>query len=223
MLQEQINHRMHKSSRYNRKTTYSFILLTVQHLAKTETSAHTKRLYKNIQKHWEHLPFLFDESHTTNAKIKNLNFGTQLAFWLEKPYIIAEIIDELLEIKPLPKETLFNALMELTVLRSYSLLKDVLVKIKSADKSLNTLFELYHNSITQFEEKELKFKTDMEQKLGLALLESAYDEQQFELVEAIGSALPQSATRDTFLLYTFFRKKQEDKVLSLLSKYPLRN
>lgn len=212
MIQEQINHRMHESSRYNRKTTYSFILLAIQHLSKNQTSAHTKRLYKNVQKHWEELPFLFEEDPLQSIKGKNLNFADQLAFWLGKPYIIAESIDELVEMQPLPKETLFNALNELFVLRSHSLLKEVIEKVELVDKQLAKLFKNKTPS---------SFSTEEEQKLALALLEFFYDQENYELVLKIASQLPKSTERDVFLLYTFLAQGDKPKVNKLLSDYPL--
>jgi serine/threonine-protein kinase len=215
MIEEQINHRMHESSRYNRKTTYHFILLAIQHLSKTQTSAHTKRLYKNVQKHWEELPFLLDEDPLESSRVKSLHFGSTLAFWLAKPYVIGEIIESLLEITPLPKKTLFNALTQLFVLRSFSFLKTVLEKVKPFERELPALF-------TSFFEKNLSdFNPEGEEEFSLALLEFLYDEKKTDLCLKIGLELPQTIDRDVFLLFIFFKERDLKKVGALLSHYPL--
>lgn len=94
ILQEQIISRMHEMSRLHRKATYNFVLLAVRHLPMSTTDTHTRKLFSSIQRHWEPLPFI--ESPSPNDPVKpNDSFAVQLAFWLAKPYILEEIIEEL--------------------------------------------------------------------------------------------------------------------------------
>jgi serine/threonine-protein kinase len=118
ILKEQIISRMHEVSRYQRIAAYQFILLATRHLPLAEVDTHTRRLFTSLQKHWEYLPFMEEDSHKDKV-ILNLNFTTQLSFWLAKPYILGEIIDDL---SSYPVE-LGNALFGLIELGSWQYAK----------------------------------------------------------------------------------------------------
>lgn len=93
MLQEQIVSRVHEVSRKERLAAYRFILLTIRYLPSTVLDTHTQRLFKNLQKHWELLPFLETKPPETSSPI---HLSIPLAFWLAKPYVLEEILNELL-------------------------------------------------------------------------------------------------------------------------------
>jgi serine/threonine protein kinase len=95
ILQEQIISRMHEVSSRQRSTTYRFILLSIRHLPFTEIDTHTRRLFNSLQKHWEILPFI-EENPSKNASLYFLRFAIPLSFWLAKPYILGEILDDLI-------------------------------------------------------------------------------------------------------------------------------
>lgn len=122
ILQEQIIFRMHESSRSHRKATYHFILLTVQHLPKVVTSLHTKKLFKSLQKHWEPLPFIEEDPLTSSSRfLQNTQFAIKLAFWLAKPYVLTELIQEQLKKEKRSAPLITNALFALIELGSWEL------------------------------------------------------------------------------------------------------
>lgn len=98
VLQEQILSRMHEVSRQNRVTTYRFLLLTARHFHSSAIDTHTRRLFASLHKHWEPLPFI-EDSTTKIHPSQMRRFAIPLAFWLAKPYILGEIIDELLKLE----------------------------------------------------------------------------------------------------------------------------
>ena len=108
ILQEQILSRMHEVSRQQRITTYRFILLTIRHFPASALDTHTRRLFTSLQKYWEILPFI-EEQHAPHT-LQMLRFAIPLAFWLAKPYILEEILDDLLKYAPPSTIEMGNAL-----------------------------------------------------------------------------------------------------------------
>lgn len=96
ILQEQILSRMHEVSRQQRIATYHFLLLSVRHLPSSTIDTHTRRLFASLQKHWEPLPFIEEQLPKTSSSHYMRRFAISLAFWLAKPYVLGEIIDDLI-------------------------------------------------------------------------------------------------------------------------------
>ncbi len=122
VLHEQIVYRMHESSRQNRLAAYNLILLVVRHLPDIASSNHSQKLFSSLQKHWEHLLFIEEDPACQSYEtLKRLFFSIQLAFWLAKPYFLAEIIDDLSTLVDPYPITLCNALFCLIELGSWKL------------------------------------------------------------------------------------------------------
>lgn len=122
VLHEHLIYRMHESSRMHRKATYYFILLAARYLPTSSTSLHTKKLFDSLKRHWEPLYFIEDEGHVTiSEKIHRYNFAIQLAFWLAKPYVLEEIIDEVLKTEKPEPIVLGNALFALIELGAWNI------------------------------------------------------------------------------------------------------
>lgn len=133
VLQEQIIYRMHESSHFHRVATYSFILLVLRHLPEVATSGNTQKLFSNLQKHWEPLPFILKESHQEGEEIDNTQFAITLAFWLAKPYVLKEILEELIKMENPPSRHVGNVLFCLVKLGSW---KIAVEEMKMIEKSL---------------------------------------------------------------------------------------
>lgn len=132
MLKEQIIFRMHESSRYFRRSTYKFMLLVVRLMPETLSNPGVKNLFNSLNRHWEPLYFIEDESHLLiDERLKNLSFAIKLAFWLAKPYILNEIVEELIKFTPLPIKTISNAIFCIIELGSWLLAEQILNKIVS--------------------------------------------------------------------------------------------
>ncbi len=99
LLQEHILSRMHEVARTQRMAAYRFILLTSRHFAAQGIDAHTRRLFSRLQRHWEPLAFI-EERETPLPSLFRLRFATLLAFWLAKPYLLGEILDDLIKEEP---------------------------------------------------------------------------------------------------------------------------
>lgn len=143
ILQEQIVYRMYDSSRYNRQATYNFILLALKYLPDMASNGNTEKLLQSLGKHWEPLFFIEPDPIEASSKdVRNLIFCMSLAFWLGRPYVIAEVIDDLLKLQQHPPITLANALFCLIELGSWKLAQEKLHKITAhlTDKEL-TIFE----------------------------------------------------------------------------------
>lgn len=120
VLQEQIVYRMYDSSRYSRKATFNFLLLTIRHLPSASTNSNTVKLLKSLERHWE--PLLFIENDPdTSLQAKNFDYSLKIAFWLAKPFVIEELIDEMLEPGRLNPIAMGNALFCLIEIGSWHL------------------------------------------------------------------------------------------------------
>lgn len=109
VLQEQILSRMHEVSRLQRIATYRFIHLSVRNLPSTSIDTHTRRLFASLQKHWEPLPFIEEQSPKISAPHYIRRFAISLSFWLAKPYVLGEIIDEVADQELPPAVEIANA------------------------------------------------------------------------------------------------------------------
>ena len=127
VLQEQISYRTQESSRFDRRLTYEFILLSVQHIPLIAQSNHAVKLLNNLQKHWEPLYFIDDNpAEGTTEKAQNATFTIPLAFWLNKPYVLNEIFEQLSHLSPLPISSLWNIIFSLRELGELKMARDLL-------------------------------------------------------------------------------------------------
>ncbi|MEX0962400.1 MAG: protein kinase [Simkaniaceae bacterium] len=90
LLIEHIHFRLHESSQFDRNTTYEFMLLALRQLPHLFERRETALLFKNIKAHLEPLPFL------TRSKSYNkfLAYAIELAFWLNRPAILFDLLEQ---------------------------------------------------------------------------------------------------------------------------------
>jgi serine/threonine protein kinase len=94
LLYDQILFRLHSKTKQNRLTVFEFALLTINHL-KDILNKETEALFDILQKQLEPLFFLKElKNHTSHQ-----NFALELAFWLNKPHFIEEIIKDFNDIQ----------------------------------------------------------------------------------------------------------------------------
>lgn len=130
VLQEQILSRMHEVSRQQRIATYRFTLLSVRQLPISTIDTHTRRLFASLQKHWEPLPFIEEQSIKVSTPQSMRRFAIHLAFWLAKPYILGEIIDELVNMDLPPIIEITNAFVCLIELGAWDYVQNKISEIK---------------------------------------------------------------------------------------------
>lgn len=135
VLQEQILYRMHESSRNNRQATFNFIILTIRFLPEMAKQPNNVKLFKSLEKHWEPL-FFFEYDATFSAQQEQINVGlaSKLAFWLARPYVLAEIIDEVAACKEHHPITLANALFALVELGEVEMAKEKMAQFEEPVK-----------------------------------------------------------------------------------------
>ena len=68
--------------------------------------SNAKKLFTSLKKHWEPLFFIETESDA----LSNYTLATILAFWLAKPYVLCEIVDELQKKHPNSEIAICNAI-----------------------------------------------------------------------------------------------------------------
>lgn len=243
VLQEQILYRMHENSRYNRKAAYNFILLVVEHLSKATSTPHVQKLFNNLQKYWEPLPFIQEDSEAT-IKLKNLHFGVQLAFWLAKPFVLIEFIDQMSNITPFPSMEIGNALYSLIELgcfeeaakklnalilglekpieKPFSTIANflrvaILVHEKPLQECLNLFFENTQQTTEIFETRVL-----------FHIIQTALNCKQTDIVhEAVKRVkdnkidMKDQVILDCFEIWAFLLEKNWDMAEAILHKYPL--
>lgn len=147
VLQEQIVYRMHECSRYHRKATYTFILLTIRFLPTISSSSYCQRLFQNLKKHWEALYF-FDLKE--EEAYPSIYFAAQLAFWLAKPYVLIELLETIMDFDAIPKNLAGNILFCLVELGSYELAETKVNAILQEDRFASFHHEagLLHVAVT---------------------------------------------------------------------------
>lgn len=95
ILQEQIISRLHEVSKKERILTYRFCLLAATHFSADTIDAHTSRLLSNLQKHSEPLPFIETPFFLEISESSLQHIALITAFWLNKPCIISEWLEEI--------------------------------------------------------------------------------------------------------------------------------
>ena len=119
ILKEHIVFRMHESSQTLRDAAYRIILLAIRHIPDVLENNDTKALIDSLQRNLEELPFFEKVAYDDFLA----QIAIQLAFWLAKPMILAEIADNLSKMEH-PSPTLIeNALFCLLELDAHSLLE----------------------------------------------------------------------------------------------------
>lgn len=238
VLEEQVVYRMHDSSRYDRKATYNFVLLVVRHMPQVAINNNTKKLFSSLIKHWEPLSFFEQEPLCdTDEGLKTLSFAIQLAFWLAKPYVIEEIIREIIHKEPFSSILLCNALYCLVELGAWDLAGNIIEALKpkelslrteliqiaiqshkeSLDKAIETFFAAPHATLEPCQVRTL-----------LYLLDQALLTRQPNVVHKINDRLVgYEISSDALLLVdcaqirAFLLEKQWDKAGAIFESYPL--
>ncbi len=139
-IKEQIVYRMHEAAQTNRRAAYQLILIALRLLPEVVQSSDFRRLFKHLTKNWETLPFIespVDPSQLGTDKINELRFATPLSFWLAAPYILLEVFQETMKLKPLDCAALGDILYCLFELGSYGLAHKLMIEVESQKATLS--------------------------------------------------------------------------------------
>lgn len=130
MLQDRVIHRLHESSRAHRLAAYQFACLVVRLLPALSHLPNAQRLFSSLQRHWEPLPFL---SHRSDSLLLGTQLGIPLAFWVAKPFAIAELVEEIAGTTPLDVVAISDALFCLVELGATQLLQQLMERLNELD------------------------------------------------------------------------------------------
>jgi serine/threonine protein kinase len=247
ILQEQIICRMHESSHKDRFAAYQFILLAIRYLSIHEMSDHTKRMFEDLQRHWEKLPFI-DIKESLAEPFKSIQFGIQLAFWLGQVHLLEEMVDKLMKITIFNLPTLANALFSLvalgeeqTAIRKIAEVSDLLSTwdVSNDEKErwqkITDLLRLVISSreltddevIQQLLPRQMKSVDRDLLRAALMILEQAVGEKKTQRVHAILQRLqqyeiPVDVTRalKAFEIWTYLQEKNWEQAGKLLQECP---
>lgn len=139
-IKEQIMYRMHESSQTNRRAAYQLILISLRLLPEVVQSGDFCRLFKHLIKNWEPLFFLespIDPSLLGKEKINEIRFAIPLAFWLAAPYILLELYQELIKLKPFDAAAFGDLLYALFELGAYGLAHRLMEEAENLKSSLS--------------------------------------------------------------------------------------
>lgn len=239
VLQEQQLFRMYSSSHHHRQAAYSFILLALRHLPEVAVGSNAKKLFTSLKKHWEPLFFIEnDPACAESDPLSNYILAITLAFWLAKPYVLAEIADELLKRCESCEITLGNALYCLIELGAWQLAELKLPEIPSQGEGRRfaLLRALILNEKGQEKEAEelllssIKGATDRSSERAiLAFLRRALLKGHPQQVEKLYSTLQsldgmsQEATLliDSYRIWAFLAEKKWEPAGDLLHRYSI--
>jgi serine/threonine-protein kinase len=198
-IREQVIYRMHETSRHNRSAAYALILLALRHIPDVAEGGYVRKLIRSLERHWEPLPFIEEDPATKSsyALLKHA-VATRLAFWLARPYVILEIIDDIIQEKELHVITLGNALAclvelgctELAVQKLDEIIDDCFDQDRSELEAMASLLRL-----TIDDEEDLRSKlafllrgtkplSRARLRIAFHLLELAIDDEQYDEVRS---------------------------------------
>jgi eukaryotic-like serine/threonine-protein kinase len=244
ILKEQIVYRMHTSSRSNRLATYRFILLVLRHMEDVAGSENAKKLFASLKKHWEPLYFIQTDSvNEISDTLDNLTIGTVLAFWLAKPYVLSDIIQELVTKIPSPITPICNALYCLIELGALKLARKSLDEVKKqfSQKEHEHPLQMLEIALSYFDgaspsdclslissfQGKLDFSTE---RTLLFLLTQAISRSDLESVHTIYAELQQKQCElssgtalliDCFQIWAYLLQKNWNAANEILSSYPI--
>ncbi len=132
VLIEQVVLRMHETSRLNRIAAYHFISLVLRFLPEIFSKTSSKKLFESLTRYWEYPPFFFSKPTDGDERLQRYRFCLGLTFWLEKPYIVSELFEELITTPVLPVAHLVDCLFLFALSGERDLLKSGLDRWRAA-------------------------------------------------------------------------------------------
>lgn len=130
ILEEQIVFRMHESSHQNRVAAYHFICLVTRFLSVWAEGPVPRKLFSSLEKNWEVPFFIQHPNHDGDAELQRFAINLGVSFWLAKPYIIAEMLDDILQRPVVAMSYLADAIFLLVLLGSNELAKEKMARIR---------------------------------------------------------------------------------------------
>lgn len=238
IIEEQIIFRMHESSRQSRRATYEFISLAVRFLSHLASSRPAIRLFKSLENNWEIPPFILTTKEAT-AELQRQIFCLNLAFWLAKPYLIKETLDELLQQPILPRGIIADALFLLIELGALPIaeqaFQEIAALLSEAEQArlspffepLKVMMRTAKGSLTEGIEWLKKCKTigPDEERVLFFFMRRAIHERKIQpcrdLLEAIqGLSIAQKERLDAYLIELYLILSDVKVAQAIIESYP---
>lgn len=239
ILHEQMISRLHEVARRQRITAYRFTLLTVRHLPLSAIDAHTRRLFNSLQNHWEHLPFI-EEKYPKLPSSYQIGFSSILAFWLAKPYVLGEIIDDLFAKGSFFSEDMHNAFFFLIELGAWEYANEKMKNLQASSEipavesfawfetliasktqALSLVFQNFYSNLPDVIENNQK-------RTILYLFDQALDRCEFDLVHKYAKLAEKQRPAPPFKLelhirriWAYLLEKNWQKAGKLINAYPI--
>lgn len=124
IVEEHLIYRLHDCSLQNREATYRLLLLILRHLPTFVRNPEITHLIDSIEKNMD-VP-LFFENHTKQEFDPYLALSIKLAFFVQKPQTIVEIVEFLIQAKSHDLTSIENALYCLMELRAVGAIRKLL-------------------------------------------------------------------------------------------------
>lgn len=241
-LREQIRVRMFEASRFQRDAAYRYALLATHLMPEILETPDASHHLANLRDHWEPLPFLLAIPDSQDPVIQAASLTIPLAFWLAKPYILLEVLDQLLTKRPQPIALIANLFFCLLEIGCYQILKrkiDELLEeeidpdLREVSLLLSALALAREENPAHAAQEYLSHIKPTQPHLylcGIAyLMESALAIQQPELVHYLADHLPtdlslspaQQVRLDTLSTWAYLMEDRWQEAGALLSRYPL--
>lgn len=184
-LQDQILFRLMECSRNDRKGTYHFLLLTLNHIPNPLEIPQVRKLATYLEQHWEPLDY-FSEIPRVEPGDAKMDMQITLAFWLHKNYALQEVLQLLCRQKKLNSSLVMKVFLSLALLDEKILLQELLIELPKGNfqKEKVLLSPLLENSL---EDAFLRFFARPEiqtrgEGLLLHLADKALDQGKFSLI-----------------------------------------
>lgn len=217
LLQEQILFRLHSRTKQNRLATFHFALLVLTTLSDTITQE-TKNLFELLEKQLEPLFFI---QKSQNDLIEPY-FALQLAYWLNKPHVIQELLK-----KSSDHKFIKTAIITLLFLGQNQLSKDYLPEIAPEEFKLISLIEKDENIETISASFPLQLDNEHTAILLYPIIK-ALDKNNFDKVIEYYNifyerllTLEAKFQFDLYLIWALLIKKDWINLEALFNKYPL--
>lgn len=130
ILEEQLIFRMYESAHQNRLAAYHFICLVTRFMPNWAEGHLPNKLFSNLEKNWEKPFFILHGDHNGDLELRRISINLVVSFWLEKPYIIAEMVEDILARPIVAMTYLSDALFLLVLLGRSDLAKEKMARIK---------------------------------------------------------------------------------------------
>ncbi len=242
VLEEQVIYRMHESSMVDRLATYLFILLVIRSMPHIATTTHAEKLFNNVKKHGE--PLYFNSlTPKGESAYENRSFALQIAFHVNKPFAIVEILSTFLNDDETPTRLFGDAIFALIIMGAKKIATEQLLIIdaiyhakgdpewpKLKESAAACLFgdPCEHIERILTEEKELTHVTN--DRALIARIEEAFLNRQFSSLRPLLEKLEKKTLPDqlatlleAYLATVYLYEEKSEKTTGILCRYSVEN